>query len=96
MVQKAYGVKITRAKHTGQDWGQALIFTYRHQHNSLTDKMYQRLFTTTVSQQLALFNVTVSRLSALIEVAKEKLKKIKRGTRSATMNFRLKPVNRRK
>jgi len=50
----------------------------------------------TVSQQLVLISATISKLSTLIKVAKEKIKKIETGSRSATMNFRLIPISRRK
>ena len=73
MVQKAYGVKITRAEHTSQDWGQTLIFTYRHRCDYLTDNECQRLVGPTVSQQLVLIGATISGLSMLIEGAKEKI-----------------------
>ena len=82
-VKKAHEIKNTREKHTGQAWGQALIFTYRHWCDCLTDNKRQRLVSATVSQQIALVIATVSQhialvgatisgLSALIEVAKEK------------------------
>ena len=73
MVQKAYGVKITREENTGQDWGQALIFTYRNQHDCLTNNKRQRLVDATVPQKFALVGATVNRLSMLAKVAKEKI-----------------------
>lgn len=73
MVQKAYRVKTTRAKHSGQDWGQALIFTYRHRHDCLTNNKWQRLVNVTIYQQLALIDVTVSELSVLEEGSKRYL-----------------------
>lgn len=72
MVQKAYGVKTTRAEHTSQDWGQALIFTYSHRHDYLTDNKRQKLVGGTVSHQLTLIDMTVIDLRVLIEGAKGK------------------------
>ena len=36
IVKKAHEIKNTRAKHIGQDWGPALIFTYRDGRDYLT------------------------------------------------------------
>jgi len=60
-----------REKHTGKDWGQTLLFTYRHRRNCLIENKRERLVGVTVSQKLALVSATLNGLGALIEVAKE-------------------------
>lgn len=72
IVKKSHRVKKIRAEHTGQDWAQALIFTYRHQCDYLTNNKHQRLVSTAVPQQFTLIGTTVSRLNALAKVTKEK------------------------
>jgi len=67
-----------RTKHSGQDWGQTLIFTYKHRHDCPTDNKRQRLGSAAVSQHIALISATVSRLSALIKGDK-KTKILKQG-----------------
>lgn len=52
MVQKAYRVKIMREKHTGQDLGKTLIFTYTHRRDYLIDNKHQREVDATVSNIL--------------------------------------------
>ena len=69
--QKSHRVKNTRVEHTGQDWGQALIFTYRHQRDCLTDNKRQKLVGATIPQQFTMIGAIVSGLSALAEVTKE-------------------------
>ena len=70
-VKKAYGVKNTGAKHIGQDWSQALIFTYMHWCNCLTNNKCQRLVSATIPQQFALVGATVSGLNALKKKSKQ-------------------------
>lgn len=81
-----------RAKHTSQDLGQTLIFTYKHWHDCLTDNKCQKGVGMTVSQHIMLIDVFVSELSALSEEAKKIKIKIKVRTSLATMNFKLRPV----
>ena len=64
-----------RAKHTSQDFGQAIIFTYRHQCDFLTNNKNQKVFGATFFQHIALIGMTVSELRVLSEEAKKNLKK---------------------
>lgn len=71
-VQKSHGVKNAGAEHTGQDWGRALIFTYTHRCDFLTDNKRHKLVGVTVPQQFTLVGATIIGLSALAKVTKEK------------------------
>ena len=83
-----------RAKHTGQDLGQTLIFTYKHQRDCLTDIKRQKGVGATVSQHITLIGTTVSEVSTLIEEAKKKIKEV--GTRLATMKIQTQTSKQRK
>ena len=74
IVKKAQRVKSTRVEHNGKDWGLALIFTYRGQHDCLTDNNFQSWVDVIIPLQFTLIDGAVHRLNGLSEGTKKKKK----------------------